>query len=261
MRMSIFHLNSNKTYKDEYSDMIKVFNSRCVVFQNKEYTYFDFINQHVFHNWKFRGTYLDCYEYLESIGISLKNKKISKDSFLNFLEFLLNIQLLVTGLKYYADHVQFSIKCKSILTHNIPLLLDSYGYQAYSLDDRILILEKDIDYDDFVGILPDDIYELLLSYKNVNNNGIKMKRMILYKIYQFLIQDIDRYKSYNTSVFNSMKLIVLKMGVCGNIDKKYMSLSNYKLRKYYDYCFQMMVYLIRTENILKYREELKKELS
>ena len=49
------------------------------------------------------------------------------------------------------------------------------------------------------------------------------------------------------------------MGVIGDIDKKYQNLSNYKLRKYYDYCFNMMTYLLRTETINKYKEELKSE--
>ena len=259
MRVSIFHLDSNKTYKDEYSTMIHILNSKCVSFKGQDFSYFDFVNTQLFHNWKFRGTYLDSYDYLESIGVSLKNKKISKDNFLNLLEFLLNMQLLMEKLKYYSDNIKFSVKCKSILTHNIPLLLESYGLQAYSLDDRIVILERDMDYDDLMDLLPDDIYELLLSYKHINNNGIKMKRMILYKIYQYMLQDIDKYKSYSTSIFNSVKLVVTKMGIRGEMDKKYQELSNYKIRKYYDNCFQMMVYLLKTENILKFKEEIRNE--
>ena len=46
------------------------------------------------------------------------------------------------------------------------------------------------------------------------------------------------------------------MGVIGEVDKKYKDLSNYKLRKYYDNCFAMIVYLLNTENILKYKEEI-----
>jgi len=260
MRISIFHRENQTTYKDEYSKMIKVLASKCLIFDKKEYTYFDYVNEHLFNNWKFRGTYLDCYEYLESIGVNIKSKKISKDSFLNFLEFLLNIQNLTNSLKYYADNTKYSIKCKSILTHNIPILLENYGLQAYSLEDRILILEKDINYDDLLTILPEDIYELFLSYKNINNNGIKMKRLILYKIYEYFQKDIEKYKSINSSLFTSMKLIVTKLGVIGDMDKKYRDLSNYKIRKYYDYCFEIMVYLIKTENILKIKEQLKNEL-
>ena len=72
-------------------------------------------------------------------------------------------------------------------------------------------------------------------------------------------KDIEKYKSYNSSVYSSIKTVITKMGVIGDIDKKYSDLSNYKLRKYYDNCFSMMSYLIRTENILKYKEEIKLE--
>ena len=47
------------------------------------------------------------------------------------------------------------------------------------------------------------------------------------------------------------------MGVIGNIDKKYQSLTNYKLRKYYDECYSLICYLIQMENINKYKEEIK----
>ena len=93
MRITIFNRDNTLDFKSEYLKMIKVLNSKCIEFNKKDYTYFDYINNHLFNNWKHRGTYLDCYEYLDSIGVNLKNKKITKDNFINFLEFILNIQL------------------------------------------------------------------------------------------------------------------------------------------------------------------------
>lgn len=259
MRVSIFNLDSRETYKDEYGKILKVLNSKCVTFNKKSFSYFDYVNTYLFNHWEFRGTYLDCYEYLEFIGVNLKSKKITEEGFLNLLEFILNIQLLIESNKYYNDHTVYDVPCKSIIFHNIPLILERMEYQAYDLDGKVLIFKKNIDYDDLFEIVPDDIYELMLSYNNINNNGIKMKRLILNKLYLFLTDNIEKYKNYNPQIFNSIKLVVTKMGVIGTIDKKYKAISNYKLRKYYDYCFNMMTYLIRTENVLKYRDELKQE--
>ena len=259
MRIPIFNIENNFNYKNEYLKILKVLNNKCITFDKKEYTYFDFINIHLFHNWKFRGTYLDCYEYLESIGINLKNKKISKEAFINLIEFILNFQLLLNRLKYYDDKTKISIQGKSIINHNIPIILDELGYQAYSLEDRIMILEKDITYEDLENILPDDILSLFYSYKSINNNGIKMKRIILNKIYNYMILDMDKYKSYNSTLYNTVKQVVTKMGISQEIDKKYQDLSNYKIRKYYDNCFEIMCYLIKTESIIKYKDEIKKE--
>ena len=139
------------------------------------------------------------------------------------------------------------------------MILDKLDYQAYDLDDKVVIFKKNIDYEDLFSIVPDDINELILSYSNINNNGIKIKRIILNKLYNYILSDIDKYKSFNSSVYQSIKLVITKMGVVGEIDKKYQNLSNYKLRKYYDYCFNMMTYLLRTETINKYKEELKSE--
>ncbi len=257
MRISIFNLNNSLSYKEEYSKMLKVLNSKCVIFENKSYNYFEFINIHLFHNWKYRGTYLDCYEYLESIGVNINNKKITQDNFINFLEFILNIQLLVENIKYYYDNIRFSVQCKSVIFHNIPILLEKLNYQAYNLDDRVIISSRGLTYNDLDELVPDNLYELILSYKSINNNSIKVKRIILNKIYEYLIEDLDKFKSYNASIFNNIRLVITKMGVSAEIDKKYRFLSNYKLRKYYDNCFEMMTYLIKTEEILKYRDEIK----
>lgn len=259
MRMSIFNLNNNDTYKDEYIKIIKVLNSKCITIQKKTYSYFDYINTYLFNNWKYRNTYIDCYEYLKFIGVNVNSKKISLDAFINLIEFILNIQILIESNKYYNDNTIYSVPAKSIIFHNIPLILDKLNYQAYDLDDKVMIFKKDIDYEDLFSIVPDDINELILSYSNINNNGIKTKRIILNKLYNYLLSDIEKYKSYNSSIFSSIKLVINKMGVIGDIDKKYQNLSNYKLRKYYDYCFNMMTYLLRTETINKYKEELKSE--
>lgn len=256
MRKTIFHRENTLNYKEEYNKMMKVFLSKCIEFNKKEYTYFDYVNQELFHNWKYRGTYLDCYEYLESIGVHVKNKKISKEGFLNLIEFICNIQSLMSQLKHYSDNTKVSIKCKSILIHNIPLLLDSLGYQAYTLDDKVIISEKDWNYDEF---LPNNLQEWILLYKNQNHNGIKMKRMILGNIYGYLEKNQEKYKSYQSSLYSCMKQVVTKMGILGEMDKKYQHLTNYKLRKYYDECFEMMMVLIKTEKVVKYKEELKKE--
>ena len=259
MRMSIFNLNNNDTFKDEYLKIIKVLNSKCITINKKTYSYFEYINAYLFNNWKYRNTYIDCYEYLKFIGVNINSKKISFDSFINLIEFILNIQILIESNKFYNDNTSYSIPAKSIIFHNIPLILDKLNYQAYDLDDKVVIFKKDIDYEDLFSIVPDDINELILSYSNINNNGIKTKRIILNKLYNYIQSDLEKYKSLNSSVYQSIKLVVTKMGIIGEIDKKYQNLSNYKLRKYYDYCFNMITYLLRTETINKYKEELKSE--
>ena len=257
MRISIFNLSNKTSYKEEYIKINKVLNSKCINFKNKKYTYFEFTNEYLFNNWKYRETFLDLSEYLEFIGVKKKKKKISEDSFINFIEFLLNNQLLLESIKYYNDNVVFSTKASSILFHNIPIILDKLNYQAYDIDDRVIIYKKDIIYTDLLDTLSDDILELILSYNNVKNNGIKTKRLIINKLYDYLLKDINKYKTINTSIFNTIKTIITKMGVVGDIDKKYSNLTNYKLRKYYDYSFKMICYLINSEYVYKIRDEIK----
>lgn len=258
MRTSIFQLKKNKSFKEEYTQILKVLNSKCILFEKNSYNYFEFINTYLFHHWKYRGTCLDCNTYLEMIGVHTKNNKISEEGFLNFLEFLLNIQLLMESMKKFKS-VTFSDSCSSVLFHNVPLLVEEMGYSIYDIDDKVTLLKRDIDYEDLMDLVPDDFYELLLSYNMIENNGIKMKRIILNKIYNQMCLNIDKYKSLNNGLFMAIKTVITKMGIIGTIDKKYKGISPYKLKKYYDYCFQMMCYLIKTEMINKYKEEIKGE--
>ena len=87
MRISIFQLKQDEPFKNEYNKMMKILLSKCISFDKKEYTYFDFINHYLFHNWKYRGTYLDCYEYLEFIGVNVTTKKITEEAFLNLKDY------------------------------------------------------------------------------------------------------------------------------------------------------------------------------
>ena len=151
MRKTIFNLEDKINIKDEYLKILKVLNTKCVIYNKKNYTYFDFVNNFVFNNWEYRGTYIDVYDYLDHIGINLKNKKISNNSFLNLLEFLLNVELFIEKNTYYSDNVIISTQCRSILQHNIYLILDNLGYEAYKLVnervDRSTIINKCVDID------------------------------------------------------------------------------------------------------------------
>ena len=257
MRKTIFNLDNKINIKDEYVKIIKVLSNKCVLYKKRSYSYFDFVNTFIFNNWEYRSTFIDLYDYLKHLGVNLKSKKISNNSFLNLLEFLLNIEYFIENNKYYSDNVTINTQCRSIVQHNIYLILESLDYESYRLDDKIIICKKNLDFNNLEEILPDDIYELLLSYNNINNNGIKTKRIILNKIYQYINNDYDKYKNYNSTVLTSVKFIVNKLGIDGEIDKKYKDLSLYKLKKYYDYSFTMMVYLIRSEIVLKYRDKVR----
>ena len=250
MRKPIFFLPNKSTYKEEYNKIMKVLSSKCILYEKESYSYFDFVNTYLFHQWKYRGTSIDLNSYLKSIGVS---SKIKEESFLNFLEFLLNINLLFESKKYKS--VIFNDKAKSILFHNIPLIVDEMGYSIYDIDDKICILKKDIMYEQLMELVSNDLYDLLMSYQSIENNGLKMKRMILQKIYESL----GDYKQYNTGIYISIKTIVTKMGIIGDIDPKYKGISRYKMKKYYDYCFEMICYLIESQKINQYNEDIKGE--
>ena len=40
------------------------------------------------------------------------------------------MQFVQNNIKRYSDNTTYSIKCKSIITHNIPVILESYNYDC-----------------------------------------------------------------------------------------------------------------------------------
>ena len=53
MRIPILLKDNKNTYKDEYNKILKVLNSKCIVYEKNNYNYFEFVNTFLFHHWKY----------------------------------------------------------------------------------------------------------------------------------------------------------------------------------------------------------------
>ena len=221
------------------------------------------IDKKVFLKWKYRDTFLNVEEYLEYIGIDYErtllygNNYIEKSSFLYFLEFLANMFLLIDK----DCLIEVSAKATAI-AENIPRILEKMNYKLKELEDRIIITKRDSDVDSILGLVPNDMVDLLLEYNDFRiQKDISAKKKIL-KALDLYIEKNIKIKSFDNELDNSIGTIVNKMGINHPIkEEPYKSFTDSQLIDWYDKCFLMMIHAIRMVEINKIKNERKELLT
>jgi len=262
MRKTIFELENRLDIQKEFLNFVKVFGEENGILYGYEYmNFFSFLNKYIFNNWKYRDTYIDLYDYLEHIGVS-KNclegtSPISEESFLNFLEFILNLYYKVILSEKTIKNVEFKNESlKHIIPHNIPIILEKMNYSIENKGDIIILVKRDADVDSVLEIVPENISDLLLEYNDIRNNNIESKKSILKQLDLYIEEDKKKYKSIGSDTYNSIQTIVNKMGINHPIkEEPYSSFDEKILITWYDKCFKLMIHLIRIKDINEINKE------
>jgi len=261
VRKSIFEIENRLDIKKEYARLTRALLEEEILFYNSLYmSLYDFFEENVFPKWKFRDTFTSLDEYLQHIGVNIFSTFIIEESFLNLLEFLLNMW------KTAKDKINFNkISIMSEISfytieQNVPIILEKMNYTIKEEIDRVLIIKRDSDVDSILDIVSEDIVTLLLSYNDIRNNRIEVKKQILKSLDLYIEKDKRKYKSYDSSLYDSIQTIVNEMGVNHPMHEKYKNMSEIELCCWYDKCFKMMIHLIRTEDIISMKNERKQLL-
>lgn len=265
MRKSIFEIENRLNIDCEFRNFLKcLYEDYSIVYKSHYYNLWEFIDKYAFNLWQYRDTFIDLELYLTHIGISkemlFQGSRIDEVSFLNFIEFLLNIKYVI-DCNYDFPYICRSSRVKNIIDHNVPLILEKMNYVSYRKGDKILIRKRDSDVDSILELVPDDIQNLLLEYNDIRNNNLESKKSILKKIDLFIEKRKSVYKSLNSSTYDTIQVIVNKMGINHPLEEKpYVDITEEKLIDWYDKCFKLMIHLIRTEDINTINKE-RKELN
>lgn len=261
MRKSIFEIENRLDIEKEFEKLIKaLFEEDTIYYNYRDMSFFEFLNEYVFNLWEYRDTFTDLDDYLEHIGITSRiiNKcdVLTKEIFLNFLELLINL-LLVIEEKIGIKNVYFrNIKTKNIISHNVPIILEKMNYELCSEENTMRIRKRDADVDSILDLVPEEISYLLLSYNDIRNNNIESKKTLLKKIDLYIDTNKSKYKKIGKELLDSIETIVNKMGINHQSkEPSFNNLSDYELSEWYDKCFKMMIHLIRTEDIIKIKKE------
>lgn len=265
MRKSIFEIENRLNIDKEFSNFLScLFEKGSISYNFNIMSFYKFLNDYVFNLWDYRDTFIDLESYLEHIGIDeeILNEEafISEESLLNFIELMLNLMKVIKE-KIINRNLNFSfksIRVRGVIEHNIPLILEKMNYVSYSNEDKIMIRKRDADVDSILELVSEDIQDLLLDYNDIRNNNIESKKTILKKIDLFIEKRKKDFKSYNSTTYDSIQIIVNKIGINHPIkEEPYLSMKENELFCWYDKCFRLMIHLIRTEEINKINDERK----
>lgn len=265
---SIFEIENRLDIPKEFSKLVDMFqeNSNAAIYEEKYHsriygTFLSAINKTVFLEWKYRDTFLDVYEYLQHIGINIDaidylKYHINKEQFLYYLEFILNMVLLIDDTNKRKIEL---LPATIAAIENIPRILEKMNYKIKELDDKIIITKRNADVDSILENVPEDMASTLLEYNDFRiQDDIKTKQKILKNIDLYIEKNIN-IKSFDKELDNAIGTIVNKMGVNHPIkEEPYKLFTDEQLIEWYDKCFLMMIHAIRTIEVNRIKDERKK---
>lgn len=272
-RKTIFDLENKLDIDKEFQQISNILfnNSYSVRFYNyRDLSFIDAMNEYFFPLWPYRDTFIDIYEYLKFIGIDSSvisgYCNVDKDSFLYFLEFLVNIyNFTVTQIK--NAHFSYNINCKvTACIANIKTILSKMHCKILTQGNQSSIIKANIDVDSVIDSVPEDISDALLNYCNFRiENNVTAKRQILKTIDLYIdkhkneLDKIDGVKN----IRKDLDFIVNKLGINHSIDEHFSDLTDDELLNYYDSCFILTLDVLRRKKVHQIRTNisaLKKKL-
>jgi len=229
--------------------------------QRQYTTIIEAIDKMVFLKWKYRDTFMDVYEFLEYIGVDVEailyggSTYISEETFLMFLEFLINMYYLMK-----LEDIELSKKAVAIF-ENIPRILEKMNYKIEELEDRITIIKRDADVDAVLETVPDNIASLLLEYNDYRiKDDIKAKKSILKSIDLYLDDNNKKIKKtirgIDSVLVDTFETIINNMGINHQgKEEVYTSMNDEEKIKWYDKCFLLMLHGIRAIKVGEIKNE------
>jgi hypothetical protein len=151
-----------------------------------------------------------------------------------------------------------SNKVVGYMRSNLPLIIEKMNYKVVEDGDKLKIIKRDSNVDSVLDIVPNDLVSLLLDYNDIRNNSIQSKKRILKDLDLYIEKDKRIYQSLDKDTYNSIQVIVNKMGVNHPIkESPYDMFDKNELAEWYDKCFKLIIHLIRKKEINKINDERK----
>ena len=141
----------------------------------------------VFHQWKGRGSCINCPDMRQELGIDtiLKQNDLSPDDIILCLEYYVNI-LNVFATKWLPTSTGYEVTNNlSLLQTNIDLLLEHMNFMKHNIEEeeKILLLPKDPAAISVAETAPKDIAFAILKYNHASLKGqLEEKRRLLQSI-------------------------------------------------------------------------------
>lgn len=257
---SIFDIEIRIDYKKEFYKMINYFHyeNYTTYACGEYYTLIDAINILGFKKWPYRGTAIDCEEYLDNIGLPdyvfRDSLGITKEQFLYYVEFIYNIIMFSLNNNY------ISIKEQIVKTmiENINIIVEKLNYKFELSSDKYLLVKRDENVDSILSLVDEDITKILLEYNDFKiKDNLHRKGELLKSIDKYIEKNQSDYSKLDNDSYRTWGYIVNNFGVNHKINEKYKGCTNDDILKWYDKAFLIGIHLIRTRGIKEINKERK----
>ncbi|MEG1597725.1 MAG: hypothetical protein RR294_06890 [Bacilli bacterium] len=256
---SIFDIEVRIDINKEFRKMVKYFQhtENTTFYKERCYSLIGAIDKKAFKKWPYRGTAINCEEYLDNIGLSCfcftDGSIIEKDKFLYYLEFIYNI------IKFSAENSYIRTEDETIiaLIANIFEIAEKINYKFVECGDKCLLLKRDADVDVILELVDEDIAKLLLEYNDFKVKAdLHRKREILKSLDIFIEKNQLNYSKLDKDTYGSIGYIMNNFGINHKINSKYKD-NDIDLIQWYDKCFTLCIHLIRLSQIREINNERK----
>lgn len=255
-RQNIFEiLKSKYNIPNEMIKITNLFNSKLCYetdyYGTKYYTIEDVVDGCCIHNWKQRGSCLNCEELKYSIGLPTEyNKKTSIDDIVKSLEYYLNILNLFINKK--PSHIHTVKQCITIF-ENIHILLEYINYKIEHIktEEMILLIPNNPETIAVAEISTENTALAILKYHHSSLKGnLEEKGKLLYQIsleYEPLLKTpIEGYNDFfekTNALLNNLH-IRHNNKTKENNKNKVININDQELEKWYDELYQLLLFCI-----------------
>ena len=236
---------------DNLGDMLSLSNS---IWCNNYFDLYEFINDIIFPEWKYKGIFVDFEDFLDRMDIDIEDPYNNSElDLLSVLEILINLWPIISN---SVKRENINPKIIGYFESTIPIIIEKLNYEIITDGDKERLVKRDADVDSIIECVP-EIASLLLDYNDIRNNNIESKKNILKGIDLYIEENKKMYKSINNITYESIQRVVNELGVNHPIHKDYKDMPEHEICEWYDKCFKAMIHLIRSKEINEFNDARK----
>lgn len=272
MERNIFTIERRQDFNKAFADFFEDVVNTHVVSSTGQSFKMILLLEHGIRFWPYRCSATSIDSYLKQIDVDMTNPKSDTD-FLLIMELLINLLHWAPRQDMQDDKdSEFSITFKKndiqnesdrLLGNAVYILEQCCNMRVREEDGncdfpKYFISKRDSEVDAVLEDVP-DLAETLLGYLDVRNQGDRdYKKNSIATIYQYMEPHRKEYKGLScSSISEEFFSAVNAFGIRHNT-KSQVSLHYTKRIPLYDKLYKMAIYVLMTDKVCKYKEEVKK---
>lgn len=220
-----------------------------------------YVNDFLFINYEYAGTYISIRDMRDSLKISSKYlNKNDKNIMLLYFEFVLNMVYLLRRKILGTDH--YNVASVNKLFNNIQLILEKLNYKIVEKNNYLYIVEKDTSSSAISELYP-ELSEAVIEYRRFDLKGkVTEKRSILQTL-SLKVESIEQKlkgTTYNPiandvgNLYNNLHIRHDNFG--GNPNNNIIDMSDEELEKWYDITYDTTLTALMICHYLGYNKEI-----